>query len=282
MPTTRPGGRFGDRRDGITHRFPSGARLSKLGMLIINADDFGHSPETNAAIAQAFSEGLVSSTTIMANGAGFEDACGLAAKQGLANRVGIHLNLTEGAPLSEPIKQSAIFCDSTGRLSFKRFRHWILTPRDRRALRWELDAQIDRCRARGLRLTHADSHHHSHTEPALFPVVAATLRRQGIPFLRLSDNVRGARPPRRCYKLLYNLAVRAINLRGADYFCDLTNLPALAGYLDDPAVVVEVMVHPAYDRQGRLIDAQAKRSLEELVRPTIERSALCSYGELRS
>ncbi len=35
--------------------------------MIVNADDFGLSPRVNEAMIRAFDEGLISSTTIMAN-----------------------------------------------------------------------------------------------------------------------------------------------------------------------------------------------------------------------
>ena len=35
--------------------------------LIVNADDFGFTPGVNAGITQAFREGILTSTTIMAN-----------------------------------------------------------------------------------------------------------------------------------------------------------------------------------------------------------------------
>ena len=40
--------------------------------LIINADDFGMSHEVNTAIRDSFRQGLISSTTLMANMEGFD------------------------------------------------------------------------------------------------------------------------------------------------------------------------------------------------------------------
>ena len=42
--------------------------------VIINADDFGLSPGVNRGILSAFRDGVVTSTTMLANMSGFDDA----------------------------------------------------------------------------------------------------------------------------------------------------------------------------------------------------------------
>ena len=49
--------------------------------LIINADDFGMSHEVNTAIRDSFRQGLISSTTLMANMEGFDPKSRLIASQ---------------------------------------------------------------------------------------------------------------------------------------------------------------------------------------------------------
>ncbi len=66
---------------------------------IVNADDFGLSPGINRGIVRAFRDGVLSSTTMMANMPAFEDAVALAkAHPGLG--VGVHLTLVWGAPVA--------------------------------------------------------------------------------------------------------------------------------------------------------------------------------------
>ena len=45
--------------------------------LIINADDFGYDSDVNHAILTSFSKGFCSSTSIIPNMPGFEEACQL-------------------------------------------------------------------------------------------------------------------------------------------------------------------------------------------------------------
>ena len=69
--------------------------------LIINADDFGLTEGINDAIIEGHRRGIVTSTTLMANGPAFDNA----AERGKSERalgIGIHLNLSEGTPLSDP------------------------------------------------------------------------------------------------------------------------------------------------------------------------------------
>src|SRR5207302_571694 len=64
--------------------------------LIVNADDFGFTRDVNAGIVQAHRRGILTATTLMANGAAFEDAVRLA-RETPALDVGCHLMLV-GAP----------------------------------------------------------------------------------------------------------------------------------------------------------------------------------------
>ena len=72
---------------------------NKSRKIIVNADDFGMSAEANRAIVEAFENNVISSTTLMTNMPGFEEACELAHRRRLLGKIGLHLNLTSGYPL---------------------------------------------------------------------------------------------------------------------------------------------------------------------------------------
>src|SRR5580692_7283502 len=130
--------------------------------IIINADDFGYSAPVNEAIVKSFRQLLINSTSLMANMPGFEDAINqLRTNPFLSNRVGLHLNLTEGDPLSEEIKKCPRFCDATGGFAYKR-RHplFFLTATEQKAVYEEMKAQIEKMVSAGIYPTHLDSHHH--------------------------------------------------------------------------------------------------------------------------
>src|ERR1044071_2461422 len=81
------------------------ARSTGLKQLIVNADDFGYTAGINRAIVDAHHTGMVTSTSLMANGAAFEDAIEHARRTpGLD--IGCHLNLVEGIPIL-PVQMTA-------------------------------------------------------------------------------------------------------------------------------------------------------------------------------
>lgn len=69
--------------------------------LIINADDFGLTDGVSRGIVEALDSSIVRSTSVMlcaeGSGARLEGR-----RESLAGRVGIHLQLTDGVPCSEP------------------------------------------------------------------------------------------------------------------------------------------------------------------------------------
>lgn len=150
--------------------------------LIINADDFGLSKSVNRGILESYHKGIVSSTTLMTNMVGFEDAVEIAKREpGLG--VGLHFNLSYGRPLS-PAEQVPSLVREDGIYEYH--------PDDK-SVRWtaedvrtELEAQWNRFTSTGLRPTHIDSHHLVHALEPAYTVVAAFCNEQGIP-LRFTD-----------------------------------------------------------------------------------------------
>lgn len=73
--------------------------------VIINGDDFGYSPGVNQGIITAYSEGILTSTTALANClAGNETLNQLSAKfKKPPIGIGVHLNLTLGKPLAPEV-----------------------------------------------------------------------------------------------------------------------------------------------------------------------------------
>ena len=69
--------------------------------LIINADDFGLTPGVNRAIAELHQANALTSATLMATGAAFDDAVAVAHANPTLG-VGCHIVLTDGVPVSPP------------------------------------------------------------------------------------------------------------------------------------------------------------------------------------
>src|SRR5271167_1877565 len=65
--------------------------------LIVNADDLGWTEGVNRGIADAHHKGLVTSTSLLANGRAFASALEVAGSNPELG-VGVHLNLSDGPP----------------------------------------------------------------------------------------------------------------------------------------------------------------------------------------
>ncbi|WP_311482219.1 carbohydrate deacetylase [uncultured Anaerococcus sp.] len=150
-----------------------------MGKLIINADDFGYSRGVNAGIIEAYSEGLLTSTTIMAGMPGFDEAVELAKKhKGLG--VGVHLTLTCGYPVSSNLKtivdESGLFMN----LSFyEDSKFESLIDLDEVYAEWK--SQIEKVLESGIKPTHLDSHHHVNNIGKIKDVFVKLAREYSLP-----------------------------------------------------------------------------------------------------
>ncbi len=153
--------------------------------LIINADDFGLCEGVNNGIAQAHTKGVLTSTTLMANMPLAADAVKIA-KEFPNLGVGIHLNLTDGSPLSkEPVV--SLLVDGKGQFKFKPnelAKKSILGFRFRKAIKTELSAQVQWAVEMGIKPTHLDSHKHIHSFPVIYPIVCSIARQFNIRAIR--------------------------------------------------------------------------------------------------
>lgn len=154
-------------------------------LLVVNADDFGLTESVNRGILEAHTRGILTSTTILANGAAFDSAAALA-RQAPDLGVGVHLNLTEGRPVASPAEVSSLL-NEHGRFlrSAAALMRKVLTGRLRAdEIERELSAQIEKVQRADIRVTHLDGHKHVHMLPGILPVVLRVAQRYGIPAMR--------------------------------------------------------------------------------------------------
>ncbi len=171
--------------------------------MIINADDFGFTSGVNRAIVEAYGRGVVTSSTLMANGPAFSDAVRLARTIPQLS-VGCHVVLMDGQPLLDPKAVSSLLDPDTGGGRFRDgiggFAVRALAGRfDPREIEAEATAQIRKLQAAGIPVSHLDTHKHTH----LFPGVLRPLLRAGAACgVRAVRNPFGPRRPLRSGQLL--------------------------------------------------------------------------------
>ena len=154
-------------------------------LLIINGDDFGLTEGVNRGVLEAHQNGILTSTTLLANAPAFDSAVSLA-RSAPRLGVGVHLNLTLGQALSKP-SEIASLADATGRFchSPTGLAQAVFLGRARpREIEREWTAQIERVFRAGISVTHLDGHKHVHMLPGLAPILARLTRRFGIPAVR--------------------------------------------------------------------------------------------------
>lgn len=211
---------------------------------IINADDFGKNEKVNQSVIQCLQDGLCSSATVMANGEAFEGACQAFLNLQIDPCIGIHINLTEGEPLTERMRMNPAFCTEG---LFKKTNYKKLAFSYNRensiALFEEVCAQIDYSRNTGLIITHADSHNHAHLHWAIMPAFIAAIKEKGIRIVR-QPPIDGYSGVERAY---FKMCTRRLKpyIR-TDRFIEIQDQKSVANcfFLSDNAII-EIGCHPA-------------------------------------
>lgn len=129
-----------------------------MSKLIVNADDFGYCEAVNYGIISAHRNGIVTSTTIMANMPGFDHAVNLL-KENKNLGCGVHMTLSCNKPLNDKFKS---LVDENG-MFYRILNEEIMSKIDLDEVYYELCSQIDKVKNSGIEITHLDSHHHIHT-----------------------------------------------------------------------------------------------------------------------
>ena len=280
--------------------------------LIVNADDFGLTPGVNRAILEAHAHGVVTSATLMANAAGFDEAVRLT-KSSPALSVGCHVILVDGAPVSNPSEIPTL--TDSGKFGTR------LTGFAMRAvggsinpveLETEIAVQISKLQAAGIQPSHVDTHKHTHMFPQILRPLLRAAKAWGVravrnPFGRFAFSAVLGRP--KLWKrygelmLLNPLArsfLRSVQAEGM-LTPDGSVGVAATGSLDEklfrqivenlPEGTWEFVSHPGYndaalDRVRTRLRQSRERELQILtspaIRETIERGGieLISYRDL--
>jgi hopanoid biosynthesis associated protein HpnK len=233
--------------------------------LIVHADDFGLSERVNEGILYAHRHGILTSTSLMANGYAFEQAIDICRAIPTLD-VGIHLMLVEGPPiLSADTVPSLVGAAANLHQHAKIFTKKYFRGQIRlREVRDELEAQIIRVMSQGVSISHLDSHQHLHMLPQILRMTVELAKAYGIPAIRFPYErvhlymLKGKEAVSRGFQLLVlnmfcRLGRKAIRLR-TDHFTGFffgghlhkQHLQELLCYLP-PTGTCELMCHPGLD-----------------------------------
>ena len=242
--------------------------------LIVNADDLGWTDGVNRAIVEAFHHGIVTSTSLLANGTAFAGAVE-AARSAPGLGVGVHLNLSDGPPVADResvaslLDEGGEFVGGPESLLLRRARRGLLLSE----VENEWNAQIQKVRDAGIAPTHLDGHKHVHMLPGLFEIALRLAKRHDIGAIRVSLEASSLRKAlssgskqntgvvmkqgvqARGLKLLARDAreqAKRAGISTADYFCGIAQTGELTRegvgqfVKSLPDGTTELMCHPGY------------------------------------
>jgi chitin disaccharide deacetylase len=246
--------------------------------LIVNADDLGWTEGVNRGIAEAHRNGIVTSASLLANGAAFASGVELArCTPGLG--VGVHLNLTDGAPVA-PRELVASLVNDSGEFEggpeflLLRIASRSISPQE---IEQEWDTQIEKVRDAGIQPTHLDGHKHVHMLPGFFEIALRLAKRHGIAAIRVAHETSSLRAALSTGDELHSTTVlkQGVQARGlkllamdareqadragistADHFCGIAQTgemtkEGVARLLRSlPEGTTELMCHPGYVDQA--------------------------------
>ncbi len=182
--------------------------------LILTADDFGRSPEINAAIERAHRAGFLTQASLMVNEPAVEDAVRIA-QRNPALMIGLHLTLCAGraSRVSALTDARGDFAASPARAGVRYFFSTALVE----PLRAEIRAQFERFRALGFPPSYWDGHTHLHLHPTIFRLTLPLAREHGFSAMRLVREPATINPVPMIFQALSRAAIPHLTENGITF-----------------------------------------------------------------
>jgi predicted glycoside hydrolase/deacetylase ChbG (UPF0249 family) len=271
--------------------------------LIVNADDYATDSHRNRGILEAAQNGIVTSTTIIANKLRADDSPSQLMDV-FGSRTGIHLNLTSGVSLAG---KALTLTDQFGRFFDKRtvWQKAFRQAFNLAEVEQEFTAQINHLLMLGVRPDHIDGNNHIHVFPGIAPLVARLANAFGImwvrlplePFMGWRQYVQRGTFKKSFIGLLAQKAAPVFQEHGLRFtdnfggiqFPKVSRVESLRAFVANlSAGTTELMCHPGYagDGSNRFSSAEREAELKALTHPAVlEEIArrdirLISYGEV--
>lgn len=218
----------------------------------MNADDCGISADVDKRIEDAIRQKVISSTTIMANMNDFDGAIRLFNTFSNVVSFGVHLNLTEGLPMTESqiLIDKGIFLENGDKLSLNAspFRRQLLNREIREAIYQELQAQVEKILDNKVTISHIDSHHFIHQAVFMLPILPKLCKKYGIKKIRNYSNY----IPFSLNRVLRNswypiVRMQNWNVKTTDWFTSFTHFQECQKQGNDYSnnnQTIELMTHP--------------------------------------
>jgi hopanoid biosynthesis associated protein HpnK len=270
-----------------------------LKRLIVNADDFGLSPEVNAGILRAHRDGILRSASLMV-AEPYARAAADIARDNPALDVGLHAvvcrgrSILDSSRLGAALRTNGEFIDSPVGAGMRYFFDRSL----RTAMTDELRAQVDRHLDLVGYLNHIDGHLNFHVHPLFADILVDLAVEYKVPCIRLPRErvmtTLRLRQDNAARKLVESVIFRTLSRRTSRMMAarGLTSTDALfglhqSGHLTEDYIVgvldrirdgtTELYFHPAADIGGTPPSVEAQLEVDILTSPRV-RDALTRNG----
>jgi|LQYC01.1.fsa_nt_gi Uncharacterized protein conserved in bacteria len=272
--------------------------------LIVNADDFNSDEERNRGILEAGEKGIVTSVSVIAN-LPFNAETVSKLKAVFGSRIGVHLNLTKGAPVN---KRATNLVDENNQF-FKKKNAWrraLLHQYDLKEVEEEFAAQISRLRELGITPDHLDGNNHLHIFPHIAEVVARLARDFNFKKIRMPlekfQTPRHYFQPKAFKKYFFGLLAKraylvfkSFGLLFPEHFAGIqfprvSDIESLRKFFRKlPPGTTELMCHPGYRNVSMPLSSQSQHEeeLAALTNPEVlaalkhEQITLISFHDLQ-
>lgn len=219
--------------------------------ILIIADDLGINSLTNQRITDCYEKGLISSSSMMATMPGFDEAVNWYKSQPSKPKLGIHLDLDGGKPVSDAFRNeygSEKLFYRGGRISADK--HYL------EILQIELDAQMQKLIDSGIEIHHIDSHHHKHTNWPVAKIVVRLARKFGNIRIRVAGNVLY---PSALHKQVYRSLLNQYFMKSGNPENHIPYFARLEKFMEArPRIhgnTIELMTHPGMDQDYALLNS---------------------------
>lgn len=152
--------------------------------LIVNADDLGLTAAVNRAIVDAHRRGVVTSATLMANGAAFDDAVERA-RTVPSLAVGCHVDVIQLAPVLPSGRVQSLVANGRFKPGLAKFAAAVVRGAvSASEITAEAAAQIHRLQTAGISVSHFDTHKHTHIFPPVLNAMVVAAKACGVMAVR--------------------------------------------------------------------------------------------------
>ena len=259
--------------------------------LIINADDYGRTPDISRGIREAHLHGVVTSTTCMMNIPTTARDVAIGLKETPDLGMGVHLVLTMGRPISAPESVPSIVDENGNFFKYTPFlerRSRLNIEEVKKEWRAQIESYIE---ASGKKPTHLDSHHHSsYFSPALFRAMLELVEEYGCPirYPLLQENEESEEfreTTKHAPTLLKEFNPRRPDVFFVNFYDETATKEELVAILQEvPEGTSEIMCHPGHVDQAfaqeSVYNFQRERELTILTDPSIKETIQSNGIEL--